>query len=76
MASKGLAARCGAAYFVGMHQIDLEPRDYAVKGRKEPILNKGWWLRILIFIAVIVFGQVAIRPVLQAVHAYMMSITD
>jgi hypothetical protein len=57
-----------------MQQIDLEPTEYTVKGRKEPILNKGWWLTILIFIAVVVFGQVVIRPVISTAHAYMMDL--
>jgi len=57
-----------------MQQIDLEPTEYTVKGRKEPILNKGWWLTILIFIAVVVFGQVVIRPIISTAHAYMMDL--
>jgi len=57
-----------------MQHIDLEPTEYTVKGRKEPILNKGWWLTILIFIAVVVFGQVVIRPIISTAHAYMMDL--
>lgn len=57
-----------------MRQIDLDPREYAVKGRKEPILNKGWWLTILIFIAVVVFGQVFIRPIYSAAHTFLMEL--
>jgi hypothetical protein len=57
-----------------MQQIDLEPTEYTVKGRKEPILNKGWWLTILLFIAVVVFGQVVIRPVYSAAHSFMMEL--
>jgi len=57
-----------------MQQIDLEPTEYTVKGRKEPILNKGWWLTILIFIAVVVFGQVVIRPIYSTAHSFMMEL--
>lgn len=59
-----------------MRDLDLEPSEYTVKGRKEPILNKGWWITILVVVATIVFGQVAIRPIFQAAHAYMMDIND
>lgn len=55
-----------------MQHIDLEPHEYTERGKKEPILNKGWWLTLLIVIGSIVFGQVAIRPVVQAAHAFMM----
>lgn len=55
-------------------QIDLEPKDYAVKGRKEPILNKGWWITLLFFFAAVIFGQVVIRPIFQAAHSYMMDL--
>ncbi len=57
-----------------MTQIDLEPREYSVKGRKEPILNKGWWITMLIFFAAVIFGQVAVKPVVQAAHSYMMEL--
>ena len=57
-----------------MQQIDLEPTEYTVKGRKEPILNKGWWLTIQIFIAVVVFGQVVIRPIYSTAHSFMMEL--
>jgi len=57
-----------------MPDLDLDPREYTVKGRKEPILNNGWWLTILIFIAVVIFGQVVIRPVYVAAHSFMMEL--
>jgi hypothetical protein len=55
-------------------QIDLEPQDYSVKGRKEPILNKGWWITLLIFFAIVTFGAVVIRPNVAALHNYLMSL--
>lgn len=57
-----------------MPDLDLEPHEYGVKGRKEPILNKGWWLTLLIFFCVVVFGQVVIRPVVVGIHTYMMEL--
>lgn len=41
---------------------------------KEPILNKGWWLTLLIFFCVVVFGQVVIRPIVVGIHTYMMEL--
>lgn len=46
------------------------------RAKKEPILNKGWWLTLLIFFAVTIFGQVVIRPVAVAVHSYLMDVTS
>ena len=46
----------------------------ARRGGHEPILNKGWWLTILIFISVVIFGQVVIRPIVSSAHAYMMGL--
>jgi len=57
-----------------MHHIDLEPHEYSERGKKEPILNKGWWLTILIFVSVVIFGQVVIRPIVSSAHAYMMDL--
>jgi hypothetical protein len=32
-------------------QIDLQPHEYSVRGRKEPILAKGWWIGVLMMVA-------------------------
>jgi len=33
-----------------MRDIDLDPGDYRVRGRKEPILAKGWWIGVLMIL--------------------------
>jgi hypothetical protein len=33
-------------------EIDLDPGDYRVKGRREPILAKGWWIGVLLLLLV------------------------
>lgn len=43
---------------------------------KEPVLNKGWWRTLLIFLCVVTFGQIVIRPGVIAVHAYLMDVTS
>ena len=49
-----------------MPDIDLEPGDYRVKGRKEPILLPGWWIGILAFIAIVLIGVFILRPAYQS----------
>lgn len=49
-----------------MPHIDLEPGDYRVKGRKEPILLPGWWIGVLVFIAMVLVGVFVVRPAYQA----------
>lgn len=46
-----------------MPHIDLEPGDYRVKGRKEPILLPGWWIGILTFVGIILFAMFIGQPV-------------
>ena len=55
-------------------QIDLDPGDYRPKAQREPILNKGWWITLLIFFAMVTFGAVVIRPNVAALHNYLMSL--
>lgn len=45
-----------------MPDLDLEPHEYAVKGRKEPILQRGWWVGILVFVLIVLVGAFIIRP--------------
>lgn len=44
-------------------QIDLEPEEYR---EKQPILLKGWWRGILIFVLIVLFGMYVIRPLYGA----------
>lgn len=46
-----------------MPDIDLEPDAYRVKGRKEPILHRGWWRGILLFVIVVLMGMYVVPPV-------------
>jgi hypothetical protein len=48
-----------------MPDLDLEPGKYRVRGRKEPILQKGWWIGILVFIGMGLFGVFVLRPIFQ-----------
>jgi hypothetical protein len=46
-----------------VRNLDLEPHEYAVKGRREPILQRGWWVGILVFVAVVLMGMYVVPPV-------------
>ncbi len=46
-----------------MPDLDLEPHEYAVKGRREPILQRGWWVGILVFVLVVLAGMYLVPPV-------------
>jgi hypothetical protein len=35
-------------YVQGMRQIDLEPHEYGVRGKKEPVFQPGGFLRLLV----------------------------
>jgi hypothetical protein len=48
-----------------MPDLDLEPHEYSVKGRREPILQRGWWIGILTFVGVVLFGAFVMRPLFQ-----------
>lgn len=43
-------------------QIDLEPQDYSVKGRREPILHRHWKAGVLAIICVFLFAMFVMRP--------------
>ncbi|HEY1093032.1 MAG TPA: hypothetical protein VGE47_18170 [Burkholderiaceae bacterium] len=49
-----------------MKQVDLEPSEYTVKGGKEPILQRGWWKGILLFVVIVLMGMYVVPPV----HAF------
>lgn len=49
-----------------MPHIDLEPGDYRVKGRKEPILLPGWWIGIVVFVAMVLVATFVLRPMHSA----------
>jgi len=51
-----------------MPDLDLEPHEYAVKGRKEPILQRGWWWGILAFVAIVLIGMYVAPPVRAFFH--------
>lgn len=46
-------------------QIELEPSEYAVRGRKEPILHPRWWVGVLTLVGIIVVGTLT-RPLFSA----------
>jgi hypothetical protein len=46
-----------------MPDIDLEPGNYRRKNAREPILLKGWWKGILLFVGVVLLGMYAVPPV-------------
>lgn len=46
-----------------MPDLDLEPHEYAVKGRREPILQRGWWIGILAFVVIVLMGMYVVPPV-------------
>jgi hypothetical protein len=46
-----------------MPDLDLEPGKYRVRGRKEPILQPGWWKGILVFVVIVLMGMYVVPPV-------------
>ena len=51
-----------------MKRVDLEPSEYAVKGGKEPILHRGWWKGILLFVVIVLFGAFVMKPLFSVVQ--------
>jgi hypothetical protein len=51
-----------------LKQVDLEPSEYGVKGGKEPILHRGWWKGILLFVVVVLMGMYVVPPVRGFFH--------
>lgn len=57
-----------------MKQVDLEPSEYTVKGGKEPILLRGWWKGILLFIVVVLMGMYVVKPLFGVVQPWVRSL--
>lgn len=57
-----------------MPDLDLKPTEYTVKGGKEPILLKGWWHGILLFVVIVLFGAFVMKPLYQIVQPWVRSL--
>lgn len=57
-----------------MKQVDLEPHEYAVKGRYEPILQRGWWIGVLAFVFIVLFGAFVMKPLFGIVQPWLHSV--
>lgn len=51
-----------------MPDLDLEPGEYRARGRKEPILQPGWWKGILVFVVIVLMGMYVAPPVRGFFH--------
>ena len=49
-----------------MPDFDLDPGSYRVRGRREPILQKGWWVGILAFACIILLATFVLKPLYLA----------
>jgi len=57
-----------------LKQVDLEPGAYRVKDRKEPVLLRGWWVGVLAFVFIVLFGAFVMKPLFGVVQPWLHSV--